>query len=160
MYKADWITFDHRYMWLADIATNHIEATCIRDMSNYSHENTCTFDATLNDGESSVPGRWIDSDPPEAGGYWASGVPNVVELFFEFGYIGVVLLIGFLGSLLFAFLKAVKTKEFVLYSSCVLAYLLNSIGNFCSQIAVSGLLFILFLGMFYGTRRENGTASR
>ncbi len=78
------VHFDHRYKWLADIAVNYIEASCTRDIgSRYSHENTCTFDATLNDDASSVPGRWIDSDPPGKG-YWKSGVPNVVELFLEF----------------------------------------------------------------------------
>ena len=85
---------------------------------------------------------------------------DYVELFFEFGRIGAVLLIGFLGSLLLVFLKAVKTKEFILYSACVLAYLLNATGNFVSQIAVSGLLLIIFLGMLYGVRRENGKATR
>jgi len=84
VYKADWITFDHRYKWLADIVDDHIEASCTRNLSgNYSHEHTCTFEASLNDDGSSVPGEWIESDP-RGKGYWKSGVPNVEALFLEF----------------------------------------------------------------------------
>lgn len=79
---------------------------------------------------------------------------DYVELFFEFGYLGAIILILFLGSLSYRFIKLKKTKEAVLYSSCILAYLLNSTGNFLSQIAVSGLLLMLYFGMFNGILRE------
>jgi O-antigen ligase len=64
---------------------------------------------------------------------------DYAEAIFEFGYSGLVLIVCFLTSLVSVFIKTLKTKEFILYSSCVLAYLLNCVGNFCSQLAVSGL---------------------
>jgi len=83
VHKTGGVAFDYRYKWLADIAEEHIAASCKRSSSQYSHKNTCTFEAEFNDEHSKVSGKWIDSDPP-GNGHWKSGVPHVEALFLEF----------------------------------------------------------------------------
>lgn len=83
---------------------------------------------------------------------------DYVEIFFELGWAGLISVILLSGSVIYEFIKSKKTIEIVAYASSVMAYGLNAVGNFVSQIAVSGLLIILFYGMFKGAIRDGNTA--
>ena len=79
---------------------------------------------------------------------------DYIEIFFEMGYAGLVIMFGLIGGFFYNFYKSKKSKELVLYFSCILAYLLNSMGNFLSNIAVSGMLLVVFYGLYEATRKE------
>jgi O-antigen ligase len=79
---------------------------------------------------------------------------DYVEFIFELGYIGLILLILLIGSIIYSFIKSKKDIELVLYFSVLIAYMLNAFGNFLSQISVSGAILIVYLGMYLGKRRE------
>ena len=82
---------------------------------------------------------------------------DFVELYFEMGHLGFGVFLLLLFGVMIDFIRARKTEEVILYSSCLLAYLLNMQGNFLSHLACSGMLLILYFGMFYGSiRRKNG----
>ncbi len=82
---------------------------------------------------------------------------DFVELHFELGHLGFGVFLLLLFGIMIDFIRAKKTKEVILYSSCLLAYLLNAQGNFLSHIAVSGMFLVLYFGMFYGSiRRKDG----
>lgn len=75
---------------------------------------------------------------------------DYVETFFELGYMGLIGIILLLGGFANDFIKATKSRELAMAGCCIIAYLLCSLGNFNSQIAVSGLLVMLCYGMFRG----------
>ncbi len=81
---------------------------------------------------------------------------DYIEAFFELGYLGLISLILLVGNLIYSFIRTKKNPEMIMYFSCILAYLLNSIGNFLSQLAVSGMLLIIFYGFYEGTGRGIG----
>jgi len=81
---------------------------------------------------------------------------DFIEGFFELGWPGLICMLGLLGNFIRKFWRIKYDNEAVLYFSCVSAYLLNSFGNFCSQLAVSGLLIAIFYGLYKGVMRENG----
>jgi hypothetical protein len=79
---------------------------------------------------------------------------DYVELFFEFGYLGLILLFAFAFSFMRSFWKAIKSKEIVLYFSCLIAYFINASGNFLSHLGMSGLLLIVLYGLYRGSLNE------
>jgi len=104
------------------------------------------------------------NDPPFSFNYadekFTHAHNDFVELFFELGYLGLISMFLLMGDFIKKFIKAHKDKEMVLYFSCLIAYLLNSMGNFLSQLAVSGMFLIIFYGFYEGRKRElNGQTS-
>lgn len=79
---------------------------------------------------------------------------DYVEGFMELGYLGIISLLAVILNFFYRFLNAVKDKELVLYFCVVLAYLLNATGNFLSQLAISGILLVIFWGLFEGEIKE------
>lgn len=76
---------------------------------------------------------------------------DLAEVFFEFGYAGILIWLGIIFFFIRSFIKAKnKTKELCCYFFCIVAYLLNSLGNFISHIAVSGMLLSVFYGLYRG----------
>lgn len=75
---------------------------------------------------------------------------DYIEAFFELGYIGIGLIIALLTSFFVSFVKAVKSKELILYFSCIVAFLICSLGVFGVHIAVSAMWCLLFYGLYRG----------
>ena len=75
---------------------------------------------------------------------------------FELGVIGLISLLLLFINFFREFIVHKKNKELIMIFTCILAYLLNALGNFLSQIAVSGMLLMIFYGMFKGIIKENG----
>lgn len=81
---------------------------------------------------------------------------DYIETFFDLGWPGLICMIGLVGNFIRKFWRIKYDNEAVLYFSCISAYLLNSLGNFLSQLAVSGMLIAIFYGLYESVRRENG----
>jgi len=79
---------------------------------------------------------------------------DYVEIFFEFGYLGLALISLFFLSFIWSFNKLNKSNEIALYFSCLIAYFLNASGNFLTHLGMSGLLLIIFYGMYRGSLNE------
>jgi hypothetical protein len=79
---------------------------------------------------------------------------DVVEFTFETGILGGLVMLAFLFSVIIGFVFSQKDPELITYFCCLLAYLINAMGNFSSQIAVLGLYGGVIYGMYEGRRRE------
>ncbi len=79
---------------------------------------------------------------------------DLVEILFENGLVGFILLLLLILSVILGFKKSRKNIELTTYFSCVTIYVLNMCGNFISQIALLGLYLSIIYGMYEGTRRE------
>lgn len=74
---------------------------------------------------------------------------DLVEAFFEFGYVGIIILISFVISVLFVFWKSVKTKGVVFTFSSLIAQSFASMSVYVCHAPVSLFIFCLTLGLFY-----------
>ena len=75
---------------------------------------------------------------------------DFVEFIFETGYIGGIIMILLILDMFWRFFRARKNRELVLCFSCILAQLICSLGVFTVHTAVSGMLLVLFYGLFEG----------
>ena len=82
---------------------------------------------------------------------------DYIELIFEFGRLGLAILVFFLVSFFREF-KRYRNKELCLYFCCLLAYMLCSMGVFANHVAMSGMFFVLFYGLFKGVVHEQKRA--
>lgn len=82
---------------------------------------------------------------------------DFVEVLFDLGLIGAGLLVLLLLSLLRKFLRTSKTKEFVIYSLCLLSYILCANSYFVSHMPVTGMILVVIYGLWESVRRENGS---
>jgi O-antigen ligase len=81
---------------------------------------------------------------------------DYVEAFFEFGWVGFVLMTVFAFAFVFSFVTSSKSNDIVLYFFCLMAYFLNASGNFLSHLGVSGLFLIILYGMYRGALNDKG----
>jgi len=103
-----------------------------------------------------VPAKIVDNKFNYRNEKFTHAHNDFIEAFFELGYLGLICMIGLVGNFIRKFWRIKYDNEAVLYFSCISVYLLNSLGNFCSQLAVSGLLIAVFYGLYKGVMRENG----
>jgi len=80
-----------------------------------------------------------------------------VESFFELGYIGIIIIFSMIIKFFINFLYTIKDEEIMAYFCCIMAILINSMGNFTLHIALNGLLLIVYYGLFEGVRIGNKT---
>lgn len=76
---------------------------------------------------------------------------DYVEVYFDLGRLGFISLMLILIDFFWKFWKAKKTKMLLVSFSCVVAHMVCALGIFTVQTAVSGMMLILFLGIFYGS---------
>jgi len=74
---------------------------------------------------------------------------DFIEGYFELGRIGAFLIILLLIDFFFKFYRAKKTKLLMIAFAGVVAHLVCALGVFTIQTAVTGILLIIFLGIFY-----------
>ena len=79
---------------------------------------------------------------------------DYAEGFFELGRIGIVLILLLIGDFFYRFIKSRKTILLYLYFSCVLAHMISALGVFTIHTATSGMMLVLFLGLFEGELNE------
>jgi O-antigen ligase len=76
-----------------------------------------------------------------------------VEIVFEGGYIAllfIVLWVIDLGNKL----RLYKNKQMIIYASCIVAHFVTACGIYTVHTAVSGMMLIVMLGLFYGEVRD------
>lgn len=82
---------------------------------------------------------------------WDSPHNELVDLFFQYGLLGVILLAGLLREMFFRFKYAMKDKELIVITSCLLVYAVTGLLHFPLHLARTGYLFPLLLGSFYAS---------
>ena len=90
----------------------------------------------------------------DSAGIFTHAHNDYIEALFELGYIGFSLLVLIILNFFWGFIRMVKDRELVMLFACVLAYLICIVGVFASHIAVSGMWFVLFFGLYLSKRRE------
>ena len=83
---------------------------------------------------------------------------DIGEMYFELGRIGFIVFLLWLCNLLYRIVKCPKSKELYLYSSCLLAYFICSMGVFASHTAVGGVWGLLSYSFLEGVL--NGQKTR
>ena len=89
-------------------------------------------------------------------GYFAHAHNDYVEMFFDLGIVGVMLVLALLIDFIIRFIKTRKCKKVYVCFWAIMAYLLNASGYFISHIAVTGMLLTVFYGLFECLRGKNG----
>jgi hypothetical protein len=97
---------------------------------------------------------------PTPGHVYEHAHNDYVEAYFDLGRIGFALLMLFIIELFIKFLFAMKTRMLVLSMSCIVAFMTTVLAIYGVQTAVSGILLVTLLGIFYGElRRQHGPHS-
>ena len=78
---------------------------------------------------------------------------DLLEVWFELGRIGFLLALALIFKLVWDFIKARKTTLLVISFSCLVAQIVASQGIFTVHTAISGMLLIIFYGIFVGEIR-------
>lgn len=78
---------------------------------------------------------------------------DYLEVFSDMGKIGFISLMLIIFNFFYLFWKAEKTKILLICFACILAHMINALGIFTVHTANSGLLLILFYGVFMGEIR-------
>lgn len=81
--------------------------------------------------------------------FWDNPHNEYLQVFFQYGIVGLVLLIGFLRELFNRFMVSLKDREMVAITTCLLAYLIISLCHFPLELARLAYLFPIILGAFY-----------
>lgn len=88
---------------------------------------------------------------------WEHAHNDLVEFFFEFGWLGLPILIWLALDILTRFLKASKTNLLVMSFSSLIAILVTSLGVYVIHAPVSYFMLCLAVGLFY-REAEKGLA--
>ena len=75
---------------------------------------------------------------------------DYLEIFFEFGWLGLCAVVIFILILIKSFRNAKKSETLMIVSSCLVAQMVMSLGIFTIHTATSGMLFIIMLGLYFG----------
>lgn len=79
---------------------------------------------------------------------------DYAEAWFEFGHIGFSLVLIIILNLFYRFFRAKKTKELTTIFCCLLAHMGCAMGVFSVHTAHSGMLLVVFMGLFEGYIKE------
>ena len=84
---------------------------------------------------------------------------DLVEVLFEMGWTGFVVMVLAIVDFILGFIRSKKTETLVICFCCVLAHLVCAMGIFTVHTAVSAMMLILFYSLYVGELREisNGT---
>lgn len=85
---------------------------------------------------------------------WDNPHNMYVNLLFQYGILGVILLWGLMGEMYFRFKSAIKDEELIVITSCLLVYFITGLTNFPLELARTAYLFPLLLGAFYNKTDE------
>lgn len=72
------------------------------------------------------------------------------EVLFEMGISGFISMLFIIFDIIIKFIKAEKTKILIVAFASLVAHMTNSLGIYAVHTATSGMLLIIFLGIFYG----------
>ena len=72
-----------------------------------------------------------------------------INVFFQYGLVGLFLIFGLLKEIWTRFSGAFKDRELVVITSCILVFLISSLTHFPLELARNAYLFPIILGAFY-----------
>lgn len=75
---------------------------------------------------------------------------DYLETLFEMGVLGFISVLIIVADIFIKFLRSAKTKIIIISFCSLLIHMINSLGIYAVQTAPSGMLLIVFLGIFYG----------
>lgn len=87
--------------------------------------------------------------------FWDNPHNEYIQLLIEYGFFGLILLIGLIREMVYRFRFATPDKELVLITACLLVYAVASITQFPMHLARLGCLFPILLGAFYARTDED-----
>lgn len=79
---------------------------------------------------------------------------DLVEIYFDIGRLGLIAVLLIIIDLVHKFIVTRKTKILTISFTCILAHFICSLGIFTVHTAMSGMLLIIMLGVFYGEVRD------
>lgn len=86
--------------------------------------------------------------------WWDNPHNEYIQQFFEYGFIGLFLLVGLIREMFYRFKFAVKSKELIVITASLLVYFVSGLGHFPLHIARLACLFGIFLGAFFAKTDE------
>ncbi len=92
--------------------------------------------------------------------WWDNPHNEYVQQLFEYGVIGLVILAGLFYEMWHRFKFAVKSKELIVITSCLLVYFVSGLGHFPLHLARLACLFPILLGIFYARTDEHEPVSQ
>ena len=82
--------------------------------------------------------------------WWDNPHNEYVQMIFEYGFIGLLILIGFMRDIWFKFRFSSRSPEIVMLMSILIVYAVSGIGHFPMHLARLACLFPVFLGALVG----------
>ena len=79
---------------------------------------------------------------------------DYMEIFYEMGVVGFIFTIGLVLSFFWEFIKSKKSLILVISFCCILAQMVTALGIYTIYTAISGMLLIIFYGIFSAEIRE------
>lgn len=92
---------------------------------------------------------------PKQVNYWDNPHNEYLQMLFEYGFLGLFILIGFMREIFFRFKYSTKDEELIVITSCLIVYFVCGICHFPIHLARLGCLFPIFLGAFYSKTDTN-----
>lgn len=89
--------------------------------------------------------------------WWDNAHNEYVQLMFEYGFLGLLLLGGLIREMYYRFKFAIRSKELIVITSCLIVYFVTSLGHFPLHLARLAFLFPLLLGAFYAKTESSLT---
>lgn len=87
---------------------------------------------------------------------WDDPHNEPIKILFEYGILGVIIMIGFLRDIFNRFKDSIKDKELVTVTCLLLVFFVSSLTQFPFSLARTAYLFPIFLGAFYAITDLNG----
>ena len=81
--------------------------------------------------------------------WWDNPHNEYIQMMFEYGFLGLVILGGFMREMYYRFKFSSKSNEIVMIASCLLVFFVSGLGHFPMHLARLACLFPIFLGGFY-----------
>ena len=89
---------------------------------------------------------------------WDNPHNMYVNVIFQYGIIGLILMVGLLTQMYLRFKTAIKSKELIVITSCFLVYLVTGLTHFPIDLARTGYLFPIILGGFFAITDRKANA--
>jgi hypothetical protein len=135
------------FMFISDSKYNHAVSTKISETEDRLVYYSPSHDSVkVKQMENRLATEGIKKDEIQV---WDNPHCQYIQLLFQYGILGFLLLLGLMREILVRFKSVTKDKELVIISACLLAYFITGLTHFPLEIARTGYLFMIILGAYY-----------
>ena len=140
------------FLFISDSKYKHAVSTRISD----KEEEFKFYSPTHDEAEirRNVARLKIDGMKKDEIAYWDNPHNLFINVLFQYGILGLLLVFGLLREMYYRFKYAIKDQEIIVITSCIIVYLITGMTNFPLEIARTGYLFPILLGAFYARTDE------